>query len=211
MIGLYFGGREFRTNFGNDFGNIELDAVIDESHDWSAEATTNPVEDGAPVSDHIIEQPDQLKLKCFVTDTPITTSQNLTSGDFNQSPAGTRTQPVFDLLYQLVKKRLPLTVYTKHAIYDNMALTSVSIPRAADSGEALEFSLDFVNIRMVKTETVDVPAGISPKKEAKQGGRTGPVAKKTEPKKAAGKKQAEVKPKPPAASKPQSTLSSWFN
>jgi len=211
MIGLYFGGREFKTNFGNDFGNIEFDAVIDEEHSWSAQATSNPVEDGAPVSDHVIEQADKLRLKCFVSDTPLTTSQNLTAGDYNQSPAGTRTQPVFELLYTIIKKRVPVTVYTKHATYPEMVLTDVSIPRAAGTGEALEFNLDFQEIRRVKTETVDVPAGISAKKEAKKGGASGPVAKKAEPKKAAGKKQPEVKPKPPAAAKPQSTLSKWFS
>jgi len=211
MIGLYFGGREFKTNFGNDFGNIEFDAVIDEEHSWSAQATSNPVEDGAPVSDHVIEQADKLRLKCFVSDTPLTTSQNLTAGDYNQSPAGTRTQPVFELLYTIIKKRVPVTVYTKHATYPEMVLTDVSIPRAAGTGEALEFNLDFQEIRRVKTETVDVPAGISAKKEAKKGGKSGAMAKKAEPKKAAGKKQPEVKPKPPAAAKPQSTLSKWFS
>lgn len=218
MIGLYFGGREFKAHFDNEFGNVEFDAVIDEEHSWTAEATTNPVEDGAPVSDHIIEQPDKVRMKCFVSDTPLTASQNLgTSGDYNQSTAGTRTQPVFDLLYTIIKARVPVTIYTKHSVYSDMALVNVTVPRASGTGEALEFELEFLSIRRVATETVDVPAGISASKDAKQGGASGATAKKAEPKKAAGKKQPETvtkpaKANPPAAGeKSQSTLSKWFS
>lgn len=214
MIGLYFGGTEFKTSFGNDFGNIELDAVFDEQHSWAAEATTNPVEDGAPVADHIIEQPDKIKLRCFVTDAPLTASGSVTSGDYNQSTAGTNTQPVFDLLYAVIKARLPVTVYTKHAIYENMALTAIDITRTASTGEALEFTADFLSVRMVKTETVDVPAGVSPKPDAKQGGKKGAVSKKAQPTANAGKKQPETTAKPAAAKpaeRPQSTLSKWVS
>ena len=219
MIGLYFGGREFKAHFDNEFGNIEFDAVLDEEHNWTADATSNPVEDGAPISDHIIEQPDKLRMKCFVTDTPLTASQNLgeTTGDYNQSTAGTRTQPVFDLLYTVIKGRVPVTIYTRHSVYGDMALVNVSIPRASGTGEALEFDLEFLSIRRVATETVDVPAGISANKDSKQGGKSGATAKKAEPKKAAGKKQPETVAKPAKAAAPdagekqQSTLFKWMN
>jgi hypothetical protein len=53
----------------------------------------------------------------------------------------------------------------------------------------------------VATQTVDVPDGISAAKDKKAGGANGSTAKKSEPKKDAGKKQpAEVK-------KPSSVLS----
>lgn len=200
MIGLYFGGQWFQTSFGNLYGNIELDAVLDEAHEWSAEATLNPVEEGAPVSDHIIEQSDKLRLRGFVTDTPLTASQSVT-GSFNLGSAGNRTQAVFDLLHQLIKLKEPITVYTKHRIYDNMVLTDVAIPRSAGVGEAIEFTAEFVSIRKVATQTVDVPAGISAKKDAKAGGANGSTAKKSEPTKDAGKKQAET------VTRPSSTLS----
>ena len=101
MIGLFI------TRFGNQYGNVELDATIDESHEWKAEATSNPVEEGAPVTDHVIEQADKLSIKGFVTDTPIG----------SQSLQLQRSQDVFDLLHSLIKKREPMTIYTKHKIY----------------------------------------------------------------------------------------------
>jgi len=200
MIGLYFGGQWFQTAFGNLYGNIELDAVLDENHEWSAEATSNPVEVGAPVTDHVIDQSDKLKIRGFVTDTPLTLSQSV-SGLVNSGSVGNRTQAVFDLLHQLIKLKEPMTVYTKHRIYDDMVLTNVTIPRSAGVGEAIEFSAEFINIRKVATQMVDVPEGINPKKEAKGDAATG---KKSEPTKDAGKKQAET------VQKPSSTLSRVF-
>lgn len=193
MIGLYFGGQWFQTAFGNQYGNIELDAALDENHEWSAEATSNPVEVGAPVTDHVIDQSDKLRIKGFVTDTPLTSSASL--------PQISRSQDVFDLLYELIKLKEPMTVYTKHKIYDEMVLTNVTIPRTAGVGEAIEFSAEFINIRKVATQMVDVPDGINPKKDKKADAATG---KKTEPQKDGGKKQAQT------VDKPSSTLSRVF-
>lgn len=204
MIGLYFGGQWFQTSFGNLYGNIELDAVLDEAHEWSAEATSNPVETGAPVTDHVIDQADKLRIRGFVTDTPLTISQSV-QGIVNSGQVGNRTQAVFDLLHQLIKIKEPMTVYTKHRIYDDMVLTNVTIPRGAGVGEAIEFSAEFINIRKVAAQMVDVPAGINPKKDAKAGGANGSTAKKSEPAKDGGKKQAET------VQKPSSTLSRVFN
>lgn len=200
MIGLYFGGQWFQTTFGNLYGNIELDAALDENHEWSADATSNPVEEGAPVTDHVIEQSDKLKIRGFVTDSPLNLSQSV-SGLVNSGSVGNRTQAVFDLLYDLIKIREPMTVYTKHRIYDNMVLTNVTIPRSAGVGEAIEFNAEFIHIRKVATQMVDVPDGINPKKDAKAGGANGSTAKKAEPTKDAGKKQPET------VQKPSSTLS----
>jgi hypothetical protein len=195
MIGLFFGGQTLQPFFGNLYGNIELDAVLEEAHEWSAEVTSNPVEDGQPVTDQVIEQSDKLRLKCFVTDAPLTLSSSIL-GFFNSARVGNRTQPVFDLLRELLKLKEPVTVYTKHRLYTDMILSNVSVPRASAVGEALEFNVDFVHIRKVKTQLVDVPKGISSKKSAKAGGANGSTSKKSDPKKDAGKKQAETIQKP---------------
>lgn len=197
MIGLYFGGQWFSTHFGNQYGNIELDAALDESHEWSVEVTSNPVEDGAPVTDHVIEQPDKLKIGGFVTDAPLVASQSI--GQIS------RRQDVFDLLHKLIKLKEVITVYTLHRVYTDMVMVSVSIPRSAGVGEAIEFSAEFVHIRKVATQIVDVPPGISSKKTAKAGGAKGAAAKKSEPSKDGGEKQPE------SIAKPSSTLSRVFS
>lgn len=203
MIGIYFGGQWFKTNFGNSLGNIELDAALDESHDWQADATMNPVEEGSPVADHIIEQPDKLKIRGFVSETPLVASESF-RGANNTPWAESLTQPVFDLLRDLIKARETVTVYTKYRIYDDMVLTNLNIPRSAATGEAIEFTAEFMNIRKVATQMVDVPDGINPKKDAKAGGASGSTARKAEPPKDAGRRQ------PATVQRPSSTLSRVF-
>lgn len=187
MVGLFFGGTQFITTFGNQFGNIELDANLEEAHEWTAQATENPVEEGAPISDHVIEQSDKLRISGFITDAPLVASQSIT-GSIGISDAGSRTQPVFDLLYTLIKKREPIVVYTKHAVYSDMVLTTVNIPRTPGVGEAIEFNAEFIQIRKVATKLVDVPVGISQKADGKAGA---PVQKKAQAPKYKGKTETE--------------------
>jgi hypothetical protein len=188
MIGLYFGGGVFRASFGNVLGNLELDATMDESHEWTAEATSNPVEEGSPVTDHIIEQPDKLKLRGVVTDAPTVLSN--TAADLIGSLVGSRSQDAFELLRAIIKQREPVTVYTKHRIYPDMVLTSLNIPRTPTDGEAIEFTAEFIHLRKVATQIVDVPPGISAKDGAKA---SAALVRKTQPSKDNGRKQAETK------------------
>lgn len=198
MMGIHFGGQWFYNRFGNQFGNIELDLTLEESHEWSAEATVNPVEDGAPVSDHVIEQADKIKFTGFVSDAPLT----IASGSVNIE---NRTQPVFDMLRELIKARETVTVYTKYQTYTDMVITSISIPFSPGQGEAIQFGIEFVKIRKVSTQMVDVPPGISRKKDKKTSPSTG---KKAEPQKDAGKVETDnlLKRDPQPAPIPESAL-----
>lgn len=187
MIGLYFGGRQFKTLFGNFYGSIELDANLEEVHEWSAEATENPVEEGAPVSDHVIEKQDKLRIRGFVSDSPTSdTVVTRITGIYNGKKLDNRTQNVFDALQTLIKAKEPIVVYTKHRIYDDMVLTGVNIPRSPGVGEAIEFTAEFVHIRKVVTQTVEVPNGISKKNNTTSKAKTKPQDKQ-------GNKQSETK------------------
>lgn len=54
---------------------LQFDACINEQHGREAQVTTNPVEDGAVISDHIIVQPLGLSLTGVVSDTPLYDAQ----------------------------------------------------------------------------------------------------------------------------------------
>jgi hypothetical protein len=179
LLGLLFDSPVFITKFGNSLGNIELDANLEENHEWVAEATSNPVEEGAPITDHVIEQSDKIRIHGFISNNPVT-SGFLVSQISN-------VQDVFNLLYDLIKLKEPITVYTKLKVYTDMILTHVSVPKAPGVGDAVEFDAEFIHIRKVATQTVDVPKGVSAKKDAKT---PAAVGRKAEPAKDAGKKQA---------------------
>lgn len=187
MLNLFFGGEQFKTNFGNDFGNVELDATLEESHEWGVDPTTNPVEIGADITDHIIETPDVVTIRGIVSDAPLNgVVGNVISFINSLTGIEQRSQAVFDLLHDLIRLKQPMAVVTKYHIYTDMVLKSVNIPRSAAVGEAIEFTAEFQNIRVVSTQAVDVPNGISAKKSAKGDAAT---ANKTEPAKNQGKVQ----------------------
>ena len=182
MIGFFYPAE---TNI-KGIRSIDLDATLDEAHDWSNEVTSNPVETGAPITDHVIEKPDKLTITGLITNSPLHGA--LAGQYFGGETQSQRIQTVFEAIYELVKRGEVVTVYTRHAVYNNMIIQSVNIPRSAAIGEAIEFKMDLINIRMVSTQMVTVPPGISAKKESKS---TPGVAKKAEPQKAAGKNENE--------------------
>lgn len=186
MLGLIFGNAP-TTKFGNSYGNIEIDAVMEEEHNWQSQTTSNPVENGAPVTDHVIQQNDTVRIKGFLSDSPITMLQAVKG----LTTEGSRTQTTFDILRDLQLSKEVVTIYTKHAVYSDMIVTSVKVPRSKDTGNGIEFHCEFQKVVFVEIETVDVPDGVSKKKTAKGDKAT---ANKTESQKDAGKKQAETKP-----------------
>ena len=54
---------------------LQFDACINEQHGREAQVTTNPIEDGGVISDHIIVQPLGLSLTGVVSDTPLYDAQ----------------------------------------------------------------------------------------------------------------------------------------
>lgn len=157
---------------------LEFDVLVDENHEWSNDITSNPVENGAPVSDHIIPQSDKLRLTIMVSD--ISIYDAVAEGEER------KTQRAFDVLRQLHEARQTVTVYTKYHVYDNMGISYIGIPRASNNGNSLTVPIEFKQIRLVNTQTVKVPAGISKKLDKKS---TDAVKKKTEPQKNTGAKQ----------------------
>lgn len=179
MIGMYF------TQGTKVFGiqSLDFDATLEEVHDWKNEVTTNPVEYGSPVADHVIEQSDKLRLVGTITNSPL--HGPLAGQFFGGETELPRTQTAFEAIRELMKKREAVVVYTKHAIYTDMVIETVSIPFNVSIGQEVQFTMELVNVRFVSTQMVQLPPGISAKKTAK-----GPaVSRKTEPQKTAGKSE----------------------
>lgn len=202
-IGLLIDVGKSLTLIESDLISVDLDVTLDEAHEWLSDVVTNPVEIGSPITDHIQQQPDKLTITGFISDSPITDSIASQLSTIGDSEFGTRVQTAFDLLRTLIASKKLVTVYTRYRIYTDMALASINIPRSAGLGEAIQFTAQFTHVRMVETKTVDVPAGVSRKNEAKAGGKDGSVARKTQPKAKGGK--ADTKPATPAAEKAVST------
>lgn len=189
-VGVLYDSRKSPTRFVNDLIAIDLDVTISEAHEWTNEVTSNPVELGSPITDHIQVNPDKLSITGMISDAPIDPAViDQFQGNIDGGLYSARLQTHFDWLYFLARNREPITVYTRYKNYSNMAIASLNLPRDTGLGEALQFNIEFVNIRLVSTQTVPVPAGISKKLDKKAGGD---VQKKAQPKADNGKK--DVKP-----------------
>lgn len=185
MMGFYYGGANSSTLVFNDLASLDFDAVLDELHDWKSEVTQNPVETGAPVTDHVIEKSDKLRLTGTITNSPL--RGEFAGQYFGGDTASPRIQTAFEAIRSLHQARDTVTIYTKHAIYQDMVIESVSIPRNAQIGEELQFTMELVAVRFANTQLVTLPPGISAKKTK----RTGTAAKKAEPQKDNGKAETD--------------------
>jgi len=186
-VGVIYGNEKSTASFGIDLISIEFDANLSESHNWTNDVTTNPVENGSTVADHIISLPDKITLTGFITNAPLSLGQKSDSEtSVDDKKVDDRVDAAIGKLRDLMDNKMIVTVFTKYLVYPNMAITAISFPRNSSSGDAIEVNIDFVKLNLVSTQTVKVPAGISKKLDKKSGDD---VKKKTEPQKAAGAKQ----------------------
>lgn len=206
LLGILFGDAKSTASFGVDLISIEFDATMSEVHSWTNDITTNPVENGSTVADHILNNPDEITLTGFITNTPITGElidqyKKVATQIIDGKKREDRVDAAIGMLKELMDKKLIVTVFTKYLVYPNMAIRSINFPRNASSGDSIEVTINFIKLNLVSTQTVKVPDGISKKLDKKS---TDELKKKTDPQKAAGAKQPLI---PKAADKATSVLS----
>lgn len=112
-------------------GTVVMDATITEDHRYTSRVTHYPVENGAIVSDHIINEPDVVVISGIVTDTPL----NILSG-FN------RSVDAFNRLVDIHKKREVISLVTGIKVYPSMAITLLDVPRNIKTGQSLTFNIE---------------------------------------------------------------------
>lgn len=121
----------FPTIVRAKIGTVELDASLSEDHQYLAEITENPVEDGTIFSDHVVLQPVVLEMEGRISDA----TQSL----FSFRGAG-KSAEAFRLLVSLQKSRETFSVITGLAVYQNMMFQKLSVPRVARDGRSLRFT-----------------------------------------------------------------------
>ncbi len=170
LIGFLFEGTDDRTfaitSEVSQMASFEVDALLSETHTMSREVTDNEVENGSPVSDHVILRPITLEVQCFVSDAPIKgIIENVQNGARNFLGGSKYTSDCFSALIDLYERKEPLAVYTQYRVYNNMMVQSITIPRTPEDGEALIFTINFKQIRMVETATTKLPPGVGVNKK----------------------------------------------
>lgn len=144
---------------------MELDATVSEQHAGEVDVTEDQVEVGANIVDHARPKPEQLTIEGVVTNTPL-------------APRVRALDPeiAYAKLREIKDKTKLVSIITPLRTYDNMLMTSLSVPRDRRTGDALRFTASFREVRFATSKvTATIVSEARPK--AKLGSQ---VTKKTE-------------------------------
>lgn len=147
-----------------------IDISVSEDHSFEAEVTSHPVESGSTISDNIRPQPIKVSLTCMVSNTPLEPMRSSRGSRLGPEETNVIAQQALDHLRQIWAKREPVTIRTSIGTFTNMAMSSLSVPRAADDGDSLRFSVTFTQIVTV-TNARSSMRGASGTKGSGKGGK----------------------------------------
>ena len=138
-------------------GTISIDAFLEEKHHTQNTVSDIPVEDGYNISDNVFEEPDEIEINGFISsawnDSQFQSIDNLKANAMTLHNALRDKVIEFnEKLKDLAKKRVPITVLTGLATYEDMIITSYDVPRDVETGSDLHFSMTLRKIKIVSSE-----------------------------------------------------------
>jgi hypothetical protein len=138
---------------------------VSEDHAVKNTITTNPVERGGEIADHIRTDAAEFSIVGFVSNSDQYNA--ITSGGLEWSyafkkfvskrPPMDRAAYAYNELYRIASGedgRKTMTIVTPYRVYRNMLITELSAPRNAETFDSIEFTLKFRHVRMANSQVV---------------------------------------------------------
>jgi hypothetical protein len=164
-----------RTTTGK-IGTITLDCTISDDHEYANEVTQFPVENGADISDHIRQIPEDLTIEGFIANSPVKYMDvvGYTKGIIHQDASmftqGNRVNSAFEKLLEYAgfdtagklvvtnKKRNVqiIDIETGLRMYTGMIITRLKISRNSTTGDGMQFSISFKKLNRVNIEFLKI-------------------------------------------------------
>lgn len=141
---------------GNAVDTIALDVTNSETPTFDADVTEHAVELGTANNDNVRAKPTALRLDVTVTDYPISTKGRGIGG----APEKGRAARILEKLVNLRTEGTRIFVETGLRVYENMVIKSVSSPRDKALNGTLRITLNLVEVKTVRSESV--PVKLSP-------------------------------------------------
>jgi len=141
----------FRNNRTYSIGNIVLDLITNETHNFNNTVTQYTVEDGSVISDHIENQIFNGTISGIITNFSL----------FQDGLSINRAQDAFNQLKQLWRDKNLVTINTVLDVYDNVAITSIGINKGVGSGEEIAIDISFVQVNVAKLQEIEIVATVS--------------------------------------------------
>lgn len=156
---------------GYKVGSLTMDLILNEDHSLPSTVSSHPVETGGTISDNIRSELRSGSLRGLVTNHSI--HDDATKYLPNQSMDDrldaakkvvqtNRPLEAWQVLKQLWKAEQLVTIVTCMDTYENVAITNISTSRDENTGEALEFTVTFQEVKTTTTTEVSVTAQIQP-------------------------------------------------
>ncbi len=152
----------YKSNTTKSIGGITIDAFIQENYEHSATVTEYPVENGSTIADHIVQDPDQLSIEGMVGDIDIYEDYS------TENPPVNRAGEYYSQLLALKEAGELITVVCGLRSWSNMAITSLSIPRNAENGKGLMFSMSLKKVTVITSKEIVVSKVTGDEKTKKQ-------------------------------------------
>jgi hypothetical protein len=131
-----------------------IDLEVSSSTSFPAKVTRWPVEKGARISDHIVDEPITVTLEGLVSDTPIGNMTAIRAAE--ELPS---TDAYLKIL-EIREVKEPVTIVTSLSEFDSMALETVTIPKDVSTGDALRFTATFVQVEIVENDRTTVKVSV---------------------------------------------------
>jgi len=134
-------------------GTITIDASVQEIHEHGSTITDHPVELGADVSDHIIDEPVRVQMEGVVSDS-VRTPLDVFSPTFT----GRNSIAAWQQLLALRDSKIPFALQTSLRNYTNMVIERISATRSLRDSNVLRFTADLRKLVTGATQYADALA-----------------------------------------------------
>lgn len=161
----------FYREEGWSVGDVPLDLILEEEHSIDASVTEHPVQDGSVVSDHVYVHLRSGSLRALVSNHSINATDVYRNAEGDEEDFAQAAQEggglynwaseTWTLLKNLVDNRKPVTIVTALEVYDNVLVTHVDTARDGETGDALEFVINFQQFKQVKLREDRVTAEVT--------------------------------------------------
>lgn len=158
-----------RTNIGGWF----FDAFLQNTHTSTLTVTQHPIQTGSSVSDYAFLQPRTLSMNIGMTDV----AKSFIPGQFDGGSS--RSVEAVKVLRQLQQLRIPVQVYTRLGLYQNMLVQNLSAVEDNTTTNAARITVDLQELLVATVTTVKVsssPAVTSKSKKGQQQPQSTPAS-----------------------------------
>lgn len=139
-------------------GEIEIMATLEEIHTDTTQISENPIEVGAPITDHAFNRPSELLLRCGWSDSSFTALAGTVSALFTGGEVGDKyTDGIYSQLLALKEAREPFDVITSARQYTNMLISSLRLDRDKETSNALLITATLQQVLIVYTAATTLP------------------------------------------------------